>query len=241
MADVKGAPAAETRRVSAIREDSRWTPGFSTSRSRATRSTAAAPRPVEWEDGPSMATRVTSTRFVGRAAELAELSGALEASAAGTPSLALVAGESGVGKSRLASELTRAARESGARVLSGDCVELGEGELPYAPLVGALRRVAREDDPVFDELPAAQRADLATILPGLAGGARDEAVEAEQLRVFEALLALFDAMAAEQPLVLVVEDLHWADSSTRAFVRFLARTLCTERILVVGTYRSDEL
>jgi len=188
-----------------------------------------------------MATRVTSTRFVGRAAELAELSGALEASAAGTPSLALVAGESGVGKSRLASELTRTAREAGGRVLSGDCVELGEGELPYAPLVGALRRVAREGDPAFDALPPTQLADLATILPGLGGGAREEGSEAEQVRVFEALLALLDTMSEEQPLLLVIEDLHWADSSTRAFVRFLARTLCTERILVLGTYRSDEL
>ncbi|MEA2363218.1 MAG: hypothetical protein QOD71_2363 [Thermoleophilaceae bacterium] len=188
-----------------------------------------------------MATRVTSTRFVGRAAELAELCAALEASAAGTPSLALVAGESGVGKSRLAGELTHTARESSARVLSGDCVELGEGELPYAPLVGALRRVAREGDAAFDVLPASQRADLATILPGLGGGSRDEGTEAEQVRVFEALLAVFDAMSAEQPLLLVIEDLHWADSSTRSFVRFLARTLCTERMLVVGTYRSDEL
>jgi ATP/maltotriose-dependent transcriptional regulator MalT len=188
-----------------------------------------------------MATRVTSTRFVGRAAELAELSAALGASAAGTPSLALVAGESGVGKSRLASELTRTAREAGGRVLSGDCVELGEGELPYAPLVGALRRIAREGDPAFEVLPPTQRADLATILPGLGGGPREEGAEAEQVRVFEALLALFDAMCNQQPLLLVIEDLHWADSSTRGFVRFLARTLCTERILVVGTYRSDEL
>src|SRR5688500_18583916 len=116
MADVKRPPAAETRSVPA------------------SGSIAAALHPAEWEDGPSMATRVTSTRIVGRAAELAELCAALESSAAGTPSLALVAGESGVGKSRLASELTRTARESGARVLSGDCVELGEGELPYAPL-----------------------------------------------------------------------------------------------------------
>jgi ATP/maltotriose-dependent transcriptional regulator MalT len=188
-----------------------------------------------------MATRVTSTRFVGRAAELAELTAAFEAGAAGTPALALVAGESGVGKTRLASELTDRARDAGGRVLSGDCVELGEGELPYAPLVGALRRVAREGDPAFDALPPAQLADLATILPGLGGGSREEGAEAEQVRVFEALLALFDTMSEERPLLLVIEDLHWADSSTRAFVRFLARTLCSERMLVLGTYRSDEL
>ncbi len=202
---------------------------------------AAAPASVEWEDDLGMTTRVTSTRLVGRAPELRELSGAFDSSAAGTPSLALLAGESGVGKSRLASELMRVARDSGARVLSGDCVELGEGELPYAPLVGALRRIAREGDPAFDGLPPRQLADLATILPVLGGEAREEGGEAEQVRVFEALLALFDAMSEERGLLLVIEDLHWADSSTRGFVRFLARTLCSERMLVVGTYRSDEL
>jgi ATP/maltotriose-dependent transcriptional regulator MalT len=188
-----------------------------------------------------MATRVTSTRFVGRAAELEALSAALEAGVAGTPSLALVAGESGVGKSRLASELADQAREAGVRVLSGDCVELGEGELPYAPLVGALRRVAREGDPAFDRLPESQRGDLATILPGLRGDFSQGGTEAEQVRVFEALLALFDAMSDEQAVLLVIEDLHWADSSTRGFIRFLARTLCNERMLILGTYRSDEL
>ena len=157
---------------------------------------------------------VTSTRFVGRSGELAELTDALEASADGKPALALIAGESGVGKTRLADELARVARDSGARVLSGDCVELGEGELPYAPLVGALRRIAREGDPAIDALPEVQRADLATILPGLGGGSREEGAEAEQVRVFEALLAVFDTMAGERPLLLVIEDLHWADSST---------------------------
>jgi ATP/maltotriose-dependent transcriptional regulator MalT len=188
-----------------------------------------------------MATRVTSTRFIGRAAELEELCAALEAGLGGQPSLALVAGESGVGKSRLASELMGQARERNVRVLSGDCVELGEGELPYAPLVGALRRVAREGDEAFEQLPESQLADLGTILPGLRAGSREEGAEAEQVRVFEALLALLDAMSQERGLLLVIEDLHWADSSTRAFVRFLARTVCNERMLVLGTYRSDEL
>jgi ATP/maltotriose-dependent transcriptional regulator MalT len=187
-----------------------------------------------------MATRVTSTRFVGRSAELAELSGALDGAAAGKPSLALVAGESGVGKSRLADELTDRGRDSGVRILSGDCVELGEGELPYAPLVGALRNLAREGDPALDALPPAQLTDLATILPGLKGGA-EGAETVEQVRVFEALLALLDAMSEEEPLLLLIEDLHWADTSTRGFVAFLARTLCRERLLVLGTYRSDEL
>ncbi|HEV3378182.1 MAG TPA: ATP-binding protein, partial [Thermoleophilaceae bacterium] len=175
---------------------------------------------------------MTSARFVGRAGELAELEAALHDAAERRSTLVLVAGDSGVGKSRLLDELVRRARSRDALVLVGDCVELGEGELPYAPLVSALRRVARDGDAAFDALPASQRADLATILPGLDGGSREEGAEAEQVRVFEALLAVFEAISAEQPLLLVIEDLHWADSSTRGFMRFLARTLCSERILV---------
>ena len=114
-----------------------------------------------------MATRMTSARFVGRAAELAELQAALRDAAERRPSLALVGGESGVGKSRLADELKRHARESGARVLSGDCVELGDDELPYAPLLSALRPLVREGDPALDALAPPLRAALDDILPGL--------------------------------------------------------------------------
>ena len=182
---------------------------------------------------------MTSARFVGRAGELAELRDALRDAAASRPSLALVGGESGVGKSRLADELVRHARESGARVLSGDCVELGVDELPYAPLLTALRPLMRDGDPALEELAPPLRSALDAILPGLGGG--DSTGEATQSRVFEALLALLESLGEPEAVVLVVEDLHWADSSTRSFVSFLSRTLCSERVLVVGTYRSDEL
>ncbi len=186
-----------------------------------------------------MATRMTSDRFVGRTAELAELQAALSDAAGSRPSLALVGGESGVGKSRLADELKRHARETGARVLSGDCVELGDDELPYAPLLSALRPLVREGDPALDALAPPLRAALDAIMPGLGTGS--PAPDAVQSRVFEALLALFESLADPEPVVLVVEDLHWADSSTRSFIGFLSRTICDERLLVVGTYRSDEL
>jgi ATP/maltotriose-dependent transcriptional regulator MalT len=186
-----------------------------------------------------MATRMTSARFVGRAGELAELQAALLDAAESRPSLALVGGESGVGKSRLADELKRHARETGARVLSGDCVELGDDELPYAPLLGALRPLVREGDPALDALAPPLRAALDAILPGLGGV--DSAGEAAQSRVFEALLALLESLSDPDPVVLVIEDLHWADSSTRSFIGFLSRTICNERILLLGTYRSDEL
>ena len=188
-----------------------------------------------------MATGVTSSRLVGRAMELAQLEAALADAAAGQPGLAFVVGESGVGKSRLVLELQRRAAEQGARVLSGDCVELGEGELAYAPLVSALRPLARDGDPVLDDLPAESRAELATLLPGIGSGREPLRGGGDQARVFEALLGVLDGLAREQPVLLVIEDLHWADTSTRAFLRFLAATLGSEPLLVVATYRPDEL
>jgi len=192
-----------------------------------------------------MATRVTSARLVGRSSELAELEAALADAAQGRPSLVFVAGESGVGKTRLVAELERRAAElHGARALCGDCVELGEGELPYAPIVAVLRTLARHCDPILDLLPSAARRDLATLVPALgesAGGAPAGPDEASQARVFEALLTLLERLSAEQPVLLALEDLHWADRSTRAFLAFLAASLGSERVLVVGTYRQDEL
>jgi tetratricopeptide (TPR) repeat protein len=192
-----------------------------------------------------MATRVTSTAFVGRAAELAELEAAWRDAAAGRPSLAFVAGESGVGKSRLLGELDRRVTAAGARVLAGDCVELGAGELPYAPIVAALRPLVRvEADPALARLPPGLRSELAAVLPGLGAMPPTRGAEppgAAQGRLFEALLALVDELSAAEPLVLLVEDLHWADSSTRAFLAFLARSLCRQRVLLVASYRADEL
>jgi DNA-binding CsgD family transcriptional regulator len=193
-------------------------------------------------DTQAVATRMTSSRLIGRAVELAELEAALRDAAEGRPSLAFVAGESGVGKSRMVAELARRSRDGGARVAVGECVELGDEELPYAPIVSVLRGLAREHDPVLDELPAGVRAELAALLPELGGEARaaGEATQG-QPRLFEALLTLLDLLGREQPFALVLEDIHWADRSTRAFLVFLARSLWTERVLVVATYRSDEL
>src|SRR6478672_3354619 len=94
--------------------------------------------------------RVTSARFVGRQAELDELRALLSRSAEGRAHLAFVTGESGMGKTRLVDELAIRARDEGARVLFGECVELGESELPYAPIVAALRPLVRSGDPALD-------------------------------------------------------------------------------------------
>src|SRR3954449_7370746 len=126
--------------------------------------------PRRRDTGP-VSTRVTSSRLIGRTTELEQLEAALADASDARPSLAFVAGDSGVGKTRLLSELLTRARASGARVLSGDAVELGEGELPYAALVGALRPLARAGDPALDALDPRARAELARLLPGLAGAA----------------------------------------------------------------------
>jgi DNA-binding CsgD family transcriptional regulator/tetratricopeptide (TPR) repeat protein len=184
---------------------------------------------------------------VGREIELAELEAVLADASAGRPSIAFLAGESGVGKTRLLSEFERraSAGDPPARVIGGDCVELGEGELPYAPIVAALRPLARQHDQVLDDLPAATRAELGALIPGLGGAAAPtrqlDSDDAAQARLFEALLTLFDELGRDRTLLVSIEDIHWADRSTRAFLAFLARSLCGERVMVVASYRPDEL
>src|SRR3954464_6417923 len=112
-----------------------------------------------------MSTRVSSSRLIGRAAELAALEAALADACLAQPSVAFVAGESGVGKTRLLAELERNAREQDVLVLTGDCVDLGESELPYVPLVSALRPLARSGD---EALTDTVRAAVAPLLPGSA-------------------------------------------------------------------------
>ncbi len=181
---------------------------------------------------------------MGRSAELAGLEDALEDAIDGRPRLVFVAGDSGVGKTRLLSEFATRARDRGARILAGDCIELGEGELPYAPVVAVLRSLARDRDPVLGEIPQFARSELGALLPELGDGAPrgpGAVDESDQGRLFEALLWLLERIGDAAPAVLAIEDLHWADRATRAFLAFLGRNLASERLLVVGTYRADEL
>ncbi|MDQ6607068.1 MAG: AAA family ATPase [Actinomycetota bacterium] len=197
-----------------------------------------------------MRARLTSSHLVGRVGELAELELAWREAMARRPVLILLRGDSGVGKTRLVGELQEliAARsaaqgDEATLILRGEAVEHGETELPYAPLLGALRPLVRERHPAIESLSRGSRAQLAALLPALDDGAPVIEVRdgSGQLRLFEALLELLGALAEIQPLVLCLEDMHWADRSTRTFVAFLARSLRSERILLLLTYRSDEL
>jgi ATP/maltotriose-dependent transcriptional regulator MalT len=193
-----------------------------------------------------MRSRLTSTHFVGRVGELAELMLAVREASSGRSGLVLLGGDSGVGKTRLVAELEQRLaddHEPSAMILRGEGVEQSDGELPYAPLLSALRPVVREHNPVLDALSPGSRTQLATILPGLDDGRpRDDRPDPTgQVRLFEAVLELLDLLSEPAPVVLILEDMHWADSSTRNFVGFLSRSMRQERLVLLLTYRSDEL
>jgi predicted ATPase len=198
-------------------------------------------------DNPLVAKRVSSPELIGREEELATLADAVERAADGEFTAILVAGEAGVGKTRLIAEMARRAADAGARILAGECVELAEGELPFAPLTTALRPVARDLGPAeVEALPG--REELARLWPELGERGKewispDSALDEplSQARLFEALLALLSSVGDEEPVVLAIEDLHWADRSTRDFLSFLVRNARDARLLLVCTYRSDEL
>jgi class 3 adenylate cyclase/tetratricopeptide (TPR) repeat protein len=199
----------------------------------ATPDTGYAPEDVNGLDR-SVAARVSSERFVGREDALAALEGESGA--------VVIAGDAGVGKSRLVAELERRARADGKLVLVGECLELTDGELAYAPIVAALRPVLRPGD-VLDPLSAAERGELARLWPelGPAGGSGVDADGSGQARVFALLLGLLMRLGSERPVVFIVEDLHWADRSTRDFLAFLVRSARGGRLLLIVTLRAEEL
>ncbi|MBV9413519.1 MAG: AAA family ATPase, partial [Solirubrobacterales bacterium] len=191
-----------------------------------------------------MAARVTSSRFVGRTGELEALERASREVAEQRPVVVLLGGESGVGKTRLVREFERrVSEEDEVLVLRGEAVEEADGELPYAPLIGALRPLVRGRNPALDALGRGTRAQLAALLPGIdeEPAVTERNDPSAQLRLFEGLLDLIDVLSAERAVVLALEDVHWADRSTRTFVDFLARSLRSERVMLLLSYRTDEL
>jgi DNA-binding CsgD family transcriptional regulator/tetratricopeptide (TPR) repeat protein len=205
----------------------------------------AVPR---WDDAP----------MVGRVDELGRLLAHVQRAAEGRSSAVLLAGDAGVGKTRLLDELQARATASGVRVLSGHCVDLGDVGLPYLPFVDLLRPVAGEPDlaPV-----AAGNPVLAGMLAGRASGPPPVAPESEgrdlsrplpnraapqpvddgRLQLFESVAGLICELAAAAPLLIVLEDIHWADRSSRDLLRYLLSRLVDEPVVVVASYRADDL
>ncbi len=188
---------------------------------------------------------VSSPVFIGREPELATLEATVARASTGEGSALLLTGESGIGKSRLIAELRVRAEETGATVLIGECLELAEGELPYAAILGALRSLLRGRDPEeVEEILGPGLSRIGPLMPELAAVPEQPAearAEGDQGHIFEALLGLLVRLGEAGPVVLVIEDLHWADRSTRDFLGFLVRNGREERLAVIATYRSDEL
>jgi DNA-binding CsgD family transcriptional regulator/tetratricopeptide (TPR) repeat protein len=183
-----------------------------------------------------------SPAFVGRESELSTLADACERARGGTPGAVLVGGEAGGGKTRLVGEFT-ARLHGDVLVLAGGCLELSTAGFPYAPFTAALRQLVREAGAaeIAALMPRDGARDLARLLPEFGEPPADRDPDSARARLFEQMLVLLERLAERRPLVLVIEDAHWADRSTRDLLVFLLRNLRHTAVLVVITFRSDEL
>lgn len=191
--------------------------------------------------GPKRRVRFRSnaqTPLVGRDADLAWLDSSRHTARQGKPQLLLVVGEAGIGKSRLLEELAARAQSHRGDVLLGRGRE-GESILPFAPWTEMLRPVLAAG--IASRLPLAIRRDLARLFPEIADGPSSPGGLEDGLRIFEALACLLRELAAEQPLVVILEDLHWCDDMTVRLLRFLPRRLEGRPVLLVGTARPEEI
>jgi class 3 adenylate cyclase len=191
-----------------------------------------------------MLRQVLSPILVGRQEELFQLEDALLSANRGDGRFVLVAGEAGIGKTRLAAELGRRARKLGCAVLWGSCSEV-ELSLPYLPFVEAIgNQLADHDLALIRSELGPATGELAQLFPQLGNGAAPPPAgdpAQAKLRMFEAVVMLLEQWASERGLLLVLDDVHWADSSTRHLLDYLARRLVRSRVMLLATYRSDEL
>lgn len=201
--------------------------------------------------------------LVARTSEMSRLRAAFSRAQERQAGAVLLAGDAGVGKTRLLAELGEYATGRGGLVLTGRCLDVREGGLPYLPFAEALNPLARSSEPEVAEVLAARPA-LARLLPQLAVGVPAGAVAGSehqpvaaadqeamqrvrteqdlgQLQLFDAMLGALSALAERSPVVLLLEDLHWADGSTRNLLSFLISRLRGQRLLVVASYREEDV
>ena len=195
--------------------------------------------------GPGLRTLGGAHELVGRDSELGVLDTALRAARAGAPSLTLVGGELGIGKTRLMVELEEHARRAGMCVMAGACVALEAGEMPYASLAAGLGGVSQGTlHGALEDMWPAARAQLAHAFPSIAIDTPPTPPamgdEPREQRFHEFLAELLEALCRRDGLLLILEDFQWADGATRDFVRVLAQRLRRQRLAVMITYRPEQ-
>jgi len=188
--------------------------------------------------------RLVRTPFVGRGDELATLASALDAALSGAGAFVEISGEAGIGKSRLVEEIVHQARLRGARALVGRCLE-GDASPAFLPFLDSLEK-ALEKEVHLDRLVGDDAVLATRLCPRLAARLRLPAPPAmdatsERYLVFQAVAVLLERIAAPSGAVLVIEDLHWIDQPSLALLRYLAARLDGTRLLVVATYRDEDL
>jgi DNA-binding NarL/FixJ family response regulator len=185
-------------------------------------------------DNQGVPRRVSCPYVVGRAEELATMQDALVAAQRGTPGAVVIGGDAGVGKTRLVSEFATQATGQGVLALTGCCVPVAERLVPFGPVIEALRSIGRDTGEQADSLAPLLSRLLAATRPGASG-------RMGQGQLFEVVLGVLQRLVARAPVVLVIEDIHWAEASTCELLLFLLRNTPHGRFLIVATYRSDEL
>lgn len=193
-----------------------------------------------------VASRVSSPTFIGRKPELTRIAAALDEAGHGGPGLLLIAGEAGVGKTRLIEEAIRRTGERQGPVLVGGCVELGGAGLPFAPIAEALRsQVAGRSPEQVTEFLGSSGRELGRLLPELDVAAEPDqhglSRDSGQARVFEAFLGLLRRLSVDRQLLLVIENIHWADRSTLDLLAYISHNRRDVAFVTLATFRSDEL
>ena len=198
-------------------------------------------------ESPTAGHRVDET-FVGRQAEMSTLQAALEDVLAGRGRLVILAGEPGIGKTRMAREFCRHAEWHGALVLWGRCHE-SPGAPPYWPWIQVMRTyVQTRSSEYLDAEMGAEAADISTLvtelrerLSNLPALHHVEDPEQARFRLFDSVTRFLRRVSQPSPLVLVLDNLHWADKSSLLLLEFLGQELADSRILVLATYRDLEV
>jgi DNA-binding CsgD family transcriptional regulator len=181
--------------------------------------------------------------LIGRIAELSLLQRGVDEASARSAGAIVLSGDAGVGKTRVLAELTQRADDLGVLTLVGHCIDFGDAGLPFVPFSEAFGRLAAShaelSDTLLGEYPA-----IARLMPNqrvIGAPAADPDDRIQRGALFEAVLGALSTLAAKSTVLLVVEDVHWADQSTRDLLGFLLARLGDQRLAVVISYRSDDL